>query len=138
MIETEVVVVGGGAAGIGAARKLTDAGVPCLLLEARDRLGGRAWTHEVGGYPLDLGCGWLHSADRNPLTKIARRAGQAHRRDAAALAAHLQAVGLPDRGAEAVSRGADGLFRADRRDGKGAAGRAVIAGARAGRALESR
>ena len=76
MTETEVVVVGGGAAGIGAARKLTDAGVPCLLLEARDRLGGRAWTHDAGGYPLDLGCGWLHSADRNPLTKIAREQGR--------------------------------------------------------------
>jgi len=76
MTETEVVVVGGGAAGIGAARKLTDAGVPCLLLEARDRLGGRAWTHEAGGYPLDLGCGWLHSADKNPLTRIARDQGR--------------------------------------------------------------
>lgn len=76
MTETEVVVVGGGAAGIGAARKLTDAGVPCMLLEARDRLGGRAWTHEAGGYPLDLGCGWLHSADKNPLTKIAREQGR--------------------------------------------------------------
>jgi monoamine oxidase len=76
MTQTEVVIVGGGAAGIGAARKLTDAGVPCLLLEARDRLGGRAWTHNVAGYPLDLGCGWLHSADKNPLSKIAREQGR--------------------------------------------------------------
>ncbi len=76
MTETEVVVVGGGAAGIGAARKLTDAGVPCLLLEARDRLGGRAWTHEAGGYPLDLGCGWLHSAEHNPWSEIALRQGR--------------------------------------------------------------
>ena len=76
MTEPEVVVIGGGAAGIGAARKLTDAGIPCLVLEARDRLGGRAWTHEAAGYPLDLGCGWLHSADKNPLTKIAREQGR--------------------------------------------------------------
>lgn len=68
----EVVVVGGGAAGIAAARKLQDAGVDCLLVEARARLGGRAWTtNEPGGTPIDLGCGWLHSADRNPWTKIA-------------------------------------------------------------------
>src|SRR6188474_1171270 len=76
MTETDVVVIGGGAAGIGAARKLTDAGVPCILLEARDRLGGRAWTRDVGGYPLDLGCGWLHSADRNPFSEIANAQGK--------------------------------------------------------------
>jgi monoamine oxidase len=74
--ETEVVIVGGGAAGIAAARRLTDAGVDCLIVEARDRLGGRAWTADVGGYPVDLGCGWLHSADRNPWCGIARAQGR--------------------------------------------------------------
>ena len=42
--DTEVAIIGGGAAGIGAARRLHDAGVPCLIVEARSRLGGRAWT----------------------------------------------------------------------------------------------
>ena len=42
--DVEVVVVGGGAAGIAAARRLCDAGVDCLVVEARPRLGGRAWT----------------------------------------------------------------------------------------------
>ena len=42
--DTEVVIVGGGAAGIAAARRLHDAQIDCLLLEARPRLGGRAWT----------------------------------------------------------------------------------------------
>jgi monoamine oxidase len=74
--ETEVVIVGGGAAGIAAARRLTDAGVDCLIVEARDRLGGRAFTAEVGGHPVDLGCGWLHSADRNPWCGIARAQGR--------------------------------------------------------------
>jgi monoamine oxidase len=69
--ETEVAVIGAGAAGIAAARRLTDAGVDCLLIEARERLGGRAYTETIGGYPLDLGCGWLHSADDNPWTGIA-------------------------------------------------------------------
>jgi monoamine oxidase len=69
--ETEVVIVGGGAAGIAAARRLHEAGVDCLIVEARPRLGGRAWTVD-GDFPLDLGCGWLHSADRNPWVGIAQ------------------------------------------------------------------
>lgn len=73
--ETEVVIVGGGAAGIAAARRLTDAGVGCLIVEARDRLGGRGWTAGYSGHAIDLGCGWLHSADRNPWTGIAERLG---------------------------------------------------------------
>src|SRR5882672_479434 len=74
--EAEVVIVGGGAAGIAAGRRLHDAGVDCLLIEARSRLGGRAWTVRAGAdLPLDLGCGWLHSADRNPWTKIALAQG---------------------------------------------------------------
>ena len=46
--DVEVAIVGGGAAGIGAARRLREAGVRALILEARDRLGGRAWTVEAG------------------------------------------------------------------------------------------
>ncbi len=75
--EFEVVIVGGGAAGIGAARRLRDAGVSCLIVEARDRLGGRGWTTRVEpGFALDLGCGWLHSADRNPWVAIAEAQGR--------------------------------------------------------------
>ncbi|HZP75806.1 MAG TPA: NAD(P)/FAD-dependent oxidoreductase [Pseudolabrys sp.] len=72
---SEVVVIGGGAAGIAAARHLSDAGMSCLLIEARARLGGRAFTAERQGFPLDLGCGWLHSADRNPWAAIAQAQG---------------------------------------------------------------
>jgi monoamine oxidase len=75
--ETEVVIVGGGAAGVAAARRLHDAGIGCLLVEARRRLGGRAWTVGNGSeFPLDLGCGWLHSADRNPWREIAEAQGR--------------------------------------------------------------
>src|SRR6185312_12525626 len=74
--EHDVVVIGGGAAGIAAARRLHDAGIDCLLVEARSRLGGRAFTATVGGYPVDLGCGWLHSADKNEWTGIARAQGR--------------------------------------------------------------
>ncbi|WP_036255279.1 flavin monoamine oxidase family protein [Methylocapsa acidiphila] len=71
----EVVVIGAGASGLGAAARLAAAGVALVVLEARDRIGGRAWTRRIGGHALDLGCGWLHSADRNPWTRIAEAAG---------------------------------------------------------------
>jgi monoamine oxidase len=71
----DVIVIGGGAAGIGAALRLQAAGASYLVVEARDRLGGRAWTIE-DGHPLDLGCGWLHSADENPWTDIAAAQGR--------------------------------------------------------------
>jgi monoamine oxidase len=74
--EFDVVIIGGGAAGIGAARELAPSGRSALLLEASSRLGGRAWTCEIAGQPLDLGCGWLHSGDRNSWTRIAEEAGR--------------------------------------------------------------
>src|ERR1051325_11200209 len=64
MQDIDVAVIGAGAAGVAAARRLTEAGVSCVLIEARDRVGGRAWTLP-GEFALDLGCGWLHSADEN-------------------------------------------------------------------------
>src|SRR5688572_13882696 len=71
----DVAIVGGGAAGVAAGRRLRDAGVPCLVIEARSRLGGRAWTvADPSRHALDLGCG-LHSADRNPWREIAERQG---------------------------------------------------------------
>ena len=76
--EVEVAIIGGGAAGIGAGRRLHDAGVDCLVVEARERLGGRAWTVATeSGIPVDLGCGWLHSAERNPWREIAELQGRA-------------------------------------------------------------
>jgi monoamine oxidase len=76
--DVEVVIVGGGSAGIAAAQRLRQARVPCVLVEARTRLGGRAWSVvDRSGYPLDVGCGWLHSADRNPWVAIAVAQGRA-------------------------------------------------------------
>ena len=60
----------------GSRRRLNEAGIACLIVEARPRLGGRAWTIDDGAaFPIDLGCGWLHSADRNPWREIAEAQG---------------------------------------------------------------
>jgi monoamine oxidase len=68
---TDVVVIGAGAAGVAAARTLHDARRSVTLVDARGRLGGRAWTHQHGGHGLDLGAGHLHSADENDWARIA-------------------------------------------------------------------
>jgi monoamine oxidase len=72
----DVVVVGAGAAGIAALRRLSAAGLSVVALEARDRVGGRAHTVLTRpDLPLDLGAGWVHSADRNLLAKPIEQAG---------------------------------------------------------------
>ncbi|MHB8886927.1 MAG: flavin monoamine oxidase family protein [Methylovirgula sp.] len=69
LADYDVVVIGAGAAGLAAGRELARAGVNFRILEAQPRIGGRAFT-VAGEFPLDLGCGWLHSADANPWTAI--------------------------------------------------------------------
>ncbi len=70
-----VAVVGAGAAGLGAARALADAGVDVVVLEARDRIGGRVDTSRALGVPTDLGAAWVEGTSGNPLTALARGAG---------------------------------------------------------------
>jgi monoamine oxidase len=67
----DVAIIGAGAAGIAAARHLAAFPLRTCVLEARDRIGGRAHTARLSGFPLDLGCGWLHSADENEWATIA-------------------------------------------------------------------
>jgi monoamine oxidase len=74
--EIDAIVVGAGAAGLVAARQLGRAGLTARVLEARSRVGGRAWTErETFGVPIDRGCAWLHAADGNPWTEYARERG---------------------------------------------------------------
>ena len=71
-----LVIVGGGAAGIGAALEAKALGIDALIVEANDRLGGRAYSIEWNGCRLDLGCTWMHSAERNSLRMEAERIGE--------------------------------------------------------------
>jgi monoamine oxidase len=68
----DVAIIGAGAAGLSAANALKNSGLSTIVLEARDRVGGRAHTITAApGIIFDLGCGWLHSADKNRFVAIA-------------------------------------------------------------------
>jgi monoamine oxidase len=72
----DVAIIGAGAAGLGAANALAGSGRSVIVLEARNRLGGRAWTVQASPeVTFDVGCGWLHSADQNSFVAIARQLG---------------------------------------------------------------
>jgi monoamine oxidase len=76
MTDPDVIIIGAGAAGLGAARRLAAAGRAVHVIEARNRVGGRAWTaHAPSRLPIELGCAWLHSADENELCALALQAG---------------------------------------------------------------
>ena len=57
---SDVLIIGGGIAGLTAARELTAVGLRVTLLEARIRLGGRIWTHQAPGFPVELGAEFIH------------------------------------------------------------------------------
>ena len=120
--DIDVAVIGAGAAGIAAARRLMRSELSVLVLEARDRIGGRALTLPFDGEGLDMGCGWLHSAEDNVLAARVEAEGltldktpapwesQAfnHEMTAEEQADFRQAfVDFEDRVAEAAGRGED-------------------------------
>jgi monoamine oxidase len=72
----DVVIVGAGAAGIAAARRLAASGRKFVLLEAADHIGGRCITDtRTFGVPYDRGAHWIHMPDLNPITKLTARRG---------------------------------------------------------------
>ncbi|GJE44739.1 flavin monoamine oxidase family protein [Methylobacterium soli] len=58
--EFDAVVLGAGFAGIAAARELKRQGRKVVVLEARDRIGGRAWTSRLGSHKVEMGATWIH------------------------------------------------------------------------------
>ena len=71
-----VVIIGAGAAGIGAGLKLKALHVPFIIVEAKSRVGGRAYTDKCSlSYNWDQGCSWFHCADVNPLVNWADKLG---------------------------------------------------------------
>jgi monoamine oxidase len=74
-MHTDVLVIGAGAAGLGAARALADSGRSVIVLEARDRIGGRVWTdHSFGPVPVERGAEFIHGERAETWTWV-RRAG---------------------------------------------------------------
>ena len=73
-----VIVIGAGMAGLGAAVALRSAGAETVIVEARDRIGGRIHTSvHWPDLPMDLGASWIHGIKGNPVTALARQAGAA-------------------------------------------------------------
>ena len=122
----EVAIIGAGAAGLGAAKALAARSVSFVVLEASHRIGGRAYTEEVGpGQPFDMGCHWLHSASINPFTKIADELGFAYNKTP-----FLRHIRFADRWASAAERAERDAFftrNFERMDAAAAAGRDVPA-----------
>jgi monoamine oxidase len=74
--EADIVVIGAGAAGIAAARRIQAANRKVIVVEADSRLGGRCWTDSATfDVPFDRGARWLHNPETNPMVKLARSAG---------------------------------------------------------------
>ena len=70
-----VVIVGAGIAGLTVANALTHDGVECVVVEARDRIGGRLHTVSLAGSMVDLGGSWIHTPIGNPMRAFADQAG---------------------------------------------------------------
>jgi monoamine oxidase len=72
---TEVIVIGAGIAGLAAANKLRSLDYDVLVLEARDRIGGRIWTDHSWNLPIELGAAWIHGTEGNPVMDLAHQFG---------------------------------------------------------------
>ena len=84
MAQYDTIVVGAGMAGLTAARLLDRTGQQVVVLEARDRVGGRIWTDRTDGLVTDLGASWIHGIDGSPRgrggSRLRHADGRVHRR----------------------------------------------------------
>lgn len=76
MRDKKIVIIGAGIAGLAAAQSFKKHGFEdVIVLEGRDRVGGRIWTDKSIGMPVDLGASWIHGASKkNPITRLAQKA----------------------------------------------------------------
>ena len=80
--DSDVVIIGAGAAGLSAARELDRLGISCAVIEGSHRIGGRAYSEEIApDVWFDLGCSYLHQGNNNPFVEIADRLGAVIGRD---------------------------------------------------------
>lgn len=70
-----VIVVGAGFAGIACAARLRELGLGAIVVEAKDRIGGRVWSRPLAGGMVESGANWLQQGAANPLQSVARQAG---------------------------------------------------------------
>src|SRR5690348_9899047 len=96
--DADVVVIGAGFAGLVAARELGRAGLGVLVLEARDRVGGRTWTDRRLGHDLELGGTWVHWVQPHTWAEMTRYGRQVTRSPAVEEAYWLGAGGAPRAG----------------------------------------
>ena len=90
--EVDVVIIGAGFAGLAAARQLARTGLDVLVLEGRDRVGGRSWTQATAGIPLDLGATFV-GPGQDAVLELARELGVDEKliREAVAVAKEVRA-----------------------------------------------
>ncbi|KAF5640439.1 flavin containing protein [Fusarium sp. NRRL 52700] len=73
----DVVIIGAGLAGLTAATKVQEHGLSCLVLEARDRVGGKTWSQPIqdASGVVDLGAAWLNDVNQSRIYRLAKRFG---------------------------------------------------------------
>ncbi|MGO3147789.1 MAG: flavin monoamine oxidase family protein [Leucobacter sp.] len=98
MQSVDVVVIGAGFAGLTASRELSHAGYNVLILEARDRIGGRTWTDHRLGHDVELGANWVHWVQPHVWAEMTRYGRSIERSPAAEEAYWHDAGGQPRKG----------------------------------------
>lgn len=72
----DVIVIGAGLAGLSAAHDVLKAGLSCIVLEARDRVGGKTWSQPMAsGGTVDLGAAWINDVSQSKMYALAKRYG---------------------------------------------------------------
>lgn len=73
-VDAEVVVIGAGLSGLTAAHRIQQAGISCIILEARDRVGGKTWSIDPlnEGKVVDVGAAWINDTNQSEVYALAK------------------------------------------------------------------